>query len=1816
MGEMVEELCRLCASFDPVKMPIFSAEGLQRNLVNKILTCLHFKVKEEDGFPSSVCYKCMFNLESFYDFYETSLRAQSKLYARIIDGGGKADMVVPVSVKMGPQPGPEDLSRPRPPPVPHALPLPHPLSLQPHPALQQIHQQHPLQPPPAHPASGVPNVERPFPCDLCPTSFMSAKDRWTHVSQNHKGDARITCIFCRKGFSTISNLTFHKRNKHREEMEEWERKMKPLPKLQKINDLPRMQASPLQNKTYETVRNFLSNKTESLLQDARQADLANFNVKIGNTDIKFGVPRGGVGNSENKSMIDRLKNLGVEVSTGNIRNNELRDEDKFQAPEDLLQLDIGLEPGDNLENMIESETIFGCEVCMRDFKDRSSLWLHMLYSHKNEAGYTCGMCLRLCGGYQQLHEHVTTCTELNEQEKRRYFCNICFRQHESKKKLETHTLIHNLTDPWIQANFDINNLISCNPTATEKIKMEEAEAGDGSEFSDAYSQEMDMTNDSTQHSTLNQQDALAYQSFLENTGHFLESSFFDNVKVEPEVKAEGGTDDANKFRCEDCFRVYDTAIQLTKHKYNVHKNPNRLLSRNDSFGNPVYECEYCGETYEDPKQLMKHRYNVHRTPHQTPAAAANAAINPASATTTPEEPKGSFQCSDCSRVFETPRQLQKHKYNVHKTIRKVPVNVMGGESPSSGESLKPTFHYSYTFDCELCGERAASKTERWKHCFKKHRDDTRLCCEFPDCKKVMPTQSFKKEHELYHEQQGKFPICCEICSKLWTSKVEFWKHVSGVHYSLVGLTCGVCMKMFTELEELKEHVKSHEPLSDSEFNCDICGRGYSSKPKMTRHRLIHENDPDNDDFNILKNTLLKGGQVVPGTGAGNSPGKGGKYEILNIPKVNRSFENDMEIIEVNPDDNGLDGDQDDVSSDQLWCDVCPDLTFTDLDELRAHRRNIHALYPCDLCPKFYGGVSHLWKHTNRSHKNHPDITCTHCGKTSASRIQLRGHINKNHKEILLGHMVNDGADPDPTNLNCQRCGKEFKIRSMVRRHERSCLLKDAFDPDPTNLNCQKCGKYYPIRSLVRRHERICLNPKEPLSLACKVCGKEFPKRSYCRRHERTCGTKEKRPPKEEGPVSLQCEWCPKVFNNRRAYAGHVDYMHSLVECEVCTEERVTFRSKTELYNHCKEKHPTDPNLLCPHEKCQRLLRSKADLEKHQRDHKNRDNPPTCEFCADVFKGRKKLRIHILHQHKTEENRKFICGICVRVCEDTHSLMAHIQQEHSKLADRDYTCRICARAYNCNAKVLDHMKNTHDTSFKPCRICLKVFEDEKELETHVKEHSIKDANQCYLCHETFMSVLLLYEHVKENHPDLRENSCGICGRKYHSAYTCFDHMENKHGEGFHCCRKCFAVFTDPEAKAKHMEDHGLEDLEHLTCTRCSSRQDSEEAMETHIREAHADLFEEFADRNMCLICSKVLKYKYSIFVHIEKHHKGVFGCRSCLMIYNDKAELDAHYIKLHTRDKDGNPPLFSPGALNSKTPPAKKTKNQCFVCQTMFTTTELLRLHVASDHPDVLKQDSMCTICGHGYSSRFKVYYHVVAVHGDPYKCCRKCGKILMNAAELEEHDAIHANEPVKKSPAKRNKTKEEPVVNHEKRTRPQRNRSKVLNNYVVDIDEEEPEEEGEDSENVPASEEADEEAGAVDEPSEEADASDFDEDGSEDDEEGDKDDEDSDEGEEEEESDEGEDDDESEEETESYEGKIAAKVANEEDEDENYTCEPGDENLKLKIKHNINSFKKEDGETEELTGGGSPTRKRKRSDVVNGTDGEPVGKRLLPCATE
>lgn len=199
----------------------------------------------------------------------------------------------------------------------------------------------------------------------------------------------------------------------------------------------------------------------------------------------------------------------------------------------------------------------------------------------------------------------------------------------------------------------------------------------------------------------------------------------------------------------------------------------------------------------------------------------------------------------------------------------------------------------------------------------------------------------------------------------------------GVHAEVVPYTCGVCLKVLPDLYQLKEHVKSrHYPLTGGDYCCDICGRPYSNRSKMSRHRTIHFSLPGEDDAEtpVEDDTPMKKPVAV-------------KYEPVETSVKSKGG--------------------------NYHCDGCPNRSFSTREELIQHRRADHGMLTCDLCDKFYGRTSHLWKHVNKMHRGHPSVTCTHCGKISASKSHLRSHVLKLHRPGVLGH-VEDPADASPT----------------------------------------------------------------------------------------------------------------------------------------------------------------------------------------------------------------------------------------------------------------------------------------------------------------------------------------------------------------------------------------------------------------------------------------------------------------------------------------------------------------------------------------------------------------------------------------------------------------------------------------------------------------------------------------------------------------------------------------------------------------------------------------------------------------------------------
>ncbi|XP_076544810.1 uncharacterized protein LOC117601729 isoform X5 [Osmia lignaria lignaria] len=73
------DLCRLCLVKDRVSVPIFEGEGDVRQIFLKIAACLPVKVTREDKLPKKICDDCVYKVELFYQFWNTTANAEKQL---------------------------------------------------------------------------------------------------------------------------------------------------------------------------------------------------------------------------------------------------------------------------------------------------------------------------------------------------------------------------------------------------------------------------------------------------------------------------------------------------------------------------------------------------------------------------------------------------------------------------------------------------------------------------------------------------------------------------------------------------------------------------------------------------------------------------------------------------------------------------------------------------------------------------------------------------------------------------------------------------------------------------------------------------------------------------------------------------------------------------------------------------------------------------------------------------------------------------------------------------------------------------------------------------------------------------------------------------------------------------------------------------------------------------------------------------------------------------------------------------------------------------------------------------------------------------------------------------------------------------------------------------------------------------------------------------------------------------------------------------------------------------------------------------------
>ncbi|XP_055838034.1 transcription factor grauzone-like [Episyrphus balteatus] len=202
-----------------------------------------------------------------------------------------------------------------------------------------------------------------------------------------------------------------------------------------------------------------------------------------------------------------------------------------------------------------------------------------------------------------------------------------------------------------------------------------------------------------------------------------------------------------------------------------------------------------------------------------------------------------FQCEDCEKAF-----VKKYRYNQHRLShlsadeKKFVCQDCG--KPYATESLlrvhvRVVHLKSYAHVCEIC-----SKVFKSRVFFEKHQLEhmgqslPKIQCQI--CKTWMKNEHTMRAHRRLHEDEGTVHEC-DICGKTGPSRNSILKHKRYVHLSERTFKCTSCPKAFKRAVSLKEHMTLH--TGEVLYKCTFCTKTFNSGANMFAHKKkMHFNE--------------------------------------------------------------------------------------------------------------------------------------------------------------------------------------------------------------------------------------------------------------------------------------------------------------------------------------------------------------------------------------------------------------------------------------------------------------------------------------------------------------------------------------------------------------------------------------------------------------------------------------------------------------------------------------------------------------------------------------------------------------------------------------------------------------------------------------------------------------------------------------------------------------------------------------------------------------------------------------------------------------
>ena len=665
----------------------------------------------------------------------------------------------------------------------------------------------------------------------------------------------------------------------------------------------------------------------------------------------------------------------------------------------------------------EEENLYKCDQCEKTYNNSHTLQNHMNFSHK-EKKLRCEKCSKMFSFKYYLKRHLKGC---NEKEKNKLkdvaYKKVCntegkqeFKCLECNKMLATVQSIHSHIS-YVHKVKERNHICS----KCEKqflfpyfLKRHLAKC-DGI----VRTKKTDVMN-------------VEQDKIINNKANEKDIKYFTNENLD------------KKYQCNICDKIFKCYSTFHQHNSFYHKEKK-------------FKCEMCEKRFPFKSILIKHMEVccVTKPRYQSKDNVYLKEDNLSDK---------KYKCKICERIFSTKSLILQHIQCNHTEKR---------------------------FKCEKCG-----KEYPFKSIFKKHM---KVCM-----KKGLKDKKFLKDIDYKVIIHGKI-YQCNKCEKSFSGLSFIRKHIFNVHEEKK-VKCEHCDKLFITIGRLKYHEKFYHGKESTGSKCEVCEKEYKN-PYVLR---VHFNEHHRE----RKFKCEKCSEMFPFKSS--------------LEKHSDKCYSETKQLKLKDEEYKVITDENSIKMYQ--CNRCK-RKFQKVDPFYKHFSNVHKeqKQKCEKCNRLFPFESQLKKHLKRCDGIRKQIqvrqtlkgfdydviedaasgksyNCQRCEKKFKRVHSIVQHVHQKHRE---------------NNFKCDKCGRMFSFKSNLEPHMKLCdgvkkvkqKLKDfeycviENDNSDKQYQCNKCEQKFKTANTIRQH---IFNMHKEKKFRCEICDKRFPFNFILNTHKKSC----------------------------------------------------------------------------------------------------------------------------------------------------------------------------------------------------------------------------------------------------------------------------------------------------------------------------------------------------------------------------------------------------------------------------------------------------------------------------------------------------------------------------------------------------------------------------------------------------------------------------------------------------------------------------------------------------------------------------------------